>query len=50
MNSEMIETQLENCLSELRGICEHLEPLPSRWQKIKARVIESWRVRRQLEK
>jgi len=42
MNSEMIETQLENCLSELRGICEHLEPPPSRWQKIKARVIEWW--------
>jgi hypothetical protein len=32
--------ELENCLSELRSVCEHLEPPPSRWQKIKARVTD----------
>ena len=42
MNSDMIDGELENCLSELRSICEHLEPPPSRWQKIKTRVIEWW--------
>ena len=42
MNSDMIERELENCLSELRSLCERLEPQPSRWQKIKARVIEWW--------
>ena len=42
MNSDMIDSELENCLSELRSICEHLEPPRSRWQKIKTRVIEWW--------
>jgi|SRR6516165_1370623 hypothetical protein len=42
MNSDMIESELENCLTELRGICEHLEPPPTRWQKIKLRVTEWW--------
>jgi len=42
MNSDMIESELEDCLSELRGICEHLEPPPTSWQKIKARMIEWW--------
>ena len=42
MNSHMIESELENCLSELRSICEHSERSPSHWQKIKTRVIEWW--------
>jgi hypothetical protein len=42
MNSEIIESELENCLNELHSICEHLERPQTRWKKIKARVIE-WR-------
>jgi len=28
MNLDMIESEVENCLRELRSICEHLEPQP----------------------
>ena len=38
----MNDSELENCLSELQSICEHLERPPSRWQKIKARVSDWW--------
>jgi hypothetical protein len=38
----MKDSELENCLSELRALCEHLEPPPTRWQKIKLGVINSW--------
>ena len=38
----MNDSELENCLRELRSICERLEPPPSRWQKIKARVTDWW--------
>jgi hypothetical protein len=34
----MNDSELENCRRELRSICEHTKPPPSRWQKIKARV------------
>jgi hypothetical protein len=42
MDPDIIDNELENCLSELRDICEHLEPPPTSWQKIKTRVIEWW--------
>jgi hypothetical protein len=38
----MTDSELENCLSELRSLCEHLEPPPSHWEKIKGRVIDWW--------
>jgi hypothetical protein len=38
----MNDSELENCLRELRSICEHTKPPPSRWQKIKARVSYWW--------
>ena len=42
MNSDWIESELENCLTELRSICDHLEPPPGRWQKPKTCVVEWW--------
>ena len=38
----MNDSGLENCLRELRSICEHTKPPPNRWQKIKARVSYCW--------
>src|SRR5207247_2216971 len=34
---------LRQCLNELRGLCEHLDPPPSRWQKIQERCLHWWR-------
>ena len=43
MNSDRRnDSELESCLTELRGICKHLESPPSRWQKIKAQVLGWW--------
>jgi hypothetical protein len=36
------DSELENCLRELRSICEHTKPPPSHWHKIKARVSYCW--------
>ena len=43
MNSDRRnDSQLESCLTELRGICEHLGPAPRRWHRIEARVSYWW--------
>jgi hypothetical protein len=38
----MTDSELENCLCELRSICEHPEAPPSHWHRITARVIDLW--------
>jgi hypothetical protein len=38
-----MDCELRQCLNELHGLCEHLEPLPKRWE-IKQRCLQ-WRNR-----
>ena len=42
MKSDRIEREVENCLRELRSICEHSAPPPARWQKVKQRCSQLW--------
>jgi hypothetical protein len=37
-----MDRELEECLNELHGVCEHLEPPLSRWQKIQKRCSQWW--------
>ena len=43
MNSDWIERELENCLTELRSICDHLEPPLGHWQKLLGAIEWWWR-------